>query len=69
MDLPDTLTEAQALSQLRIIQAGRNTSQQSGRQIPYEELYRGSNAVMETPVERIQRAADEDPLQAEGAAN
>lgn len=59
MNLPSTLTEALAASQLRVRVLTGSRSQTS-REVPYDELYRDSSSLMETPIERIQRAAEEE---------
>ena len=59
MELPPTLTEALPAGQIRLIETGSSWSQ-SGRRLPYDEVYRGFTAVIETPAEQLQRAGDED---------
>lgn len=59
MKLPKTLTEAQALGQVRVVRGNANRSQ-SARQIPYEETYRNASGLMEPPAELLQRVVDEE---------
>lgn len=54
-----TLTEVLAQNRIQ----GRlvvNTASSNARTIPYAEEYRASTGQQETPVERLQRIADED---------
>ena len=59
--LPKTLTEAQAAGGLVLISHGANVSQLSNsRFVPYAESYRQHTAIIETPIERIQQAAEDE---------
>lgn len=65
--LPKTITEAISLGGIVVLSAGANdTSADTSRTIPYSEYYVQQTGLLETPVERIQRAAeDEDRRRAE----
>jgi hypothetical protein len=55
-----TLTEAQAEAGLVVISSVVNAAHlSSSRQVPYAELYRERTGVIETPIEHIQRAAED----------
>lgn len=62
MDVPRTLTEAQnaqpviVIAQPLVVNAASNV-----RNIPYVELYSSLTGVHETPAQRLQRLAREDP--------
>jgi hypothetical protein len=63
-----TLTEALAAG--RIVEMCRleNAAHLSNaRQIPYAEIYRERSGLIETPIERIQRAAEDEAKRAEKA--
>lgn len=55
--LADTLTEAQARAGLIVVTRGSATYLSNARSVPYVDTYRQSSAVIETPAERMQRAA------------
>lgn len=56
-----TLTEAQAASGIIELSRGVNTAHLSNaREVPYAEIYRERTAIMESPIERIQRAAEDE---------
>lgn len=56
-NLPPTLTEAFALSDLRLARVSGTSADSTAREIPYRERYAVTNRVSETPVQRLQRAA------------
>jgi hypothetical protein len=59
--LPKTTTEAQAAGGVVLIAQGANATQLSNsRYIPYSEFYRERTAVIETPIERIQLASEDE---------
>lgn len=62
-EIPDTLTDAQKKSGYTIIIQSANYAESTSRIIPYSEIYSSRNSIMETPIERFQRAAEEDKLQ------
>jgi hypothetical protein len=59
--LPKTLTEAQAAGGIIVISGAINAAHLSNsRQVPYAEMYRERTGVIETPIEHIQRAAEDE---------
>ena len=60
MELPATLTEAQSRNGFLMVTLGLGSNYSSGRHIPYAERYRASTGLMETPIERLQRAAEDE---------
>jgi hypothetical protein len=67
MDLPGSLTEAQARSRTRVTIARTEASESNARAVPYADYYRDRSAVMETPTERLQRATEEQDEPAEAS--
>jgi len=56
-----TLTESQAEAVLIVVYRGTNTAHlSSAREVPYVEIYRQSTGLIETPIERIQKAAEDE---------
>lgn len=55
-----TLTEAQARSGLLVVLLDRGGTHSNFRQVPYAEEYRAATSVIESPVERIQQAAQDE---------
>lgn len=55
-----SLTELGQRSGVVRVEHAANSSTSNARQIPYAERYRQSNAVLETPAQRLQRAAIEE---------
>lgn len=55
MKLPRLMTEAVAHDPLTVTY--RDRSESSVRTLPYEELYHDRSGVIESPAERLQRAA------------
>ncbi len=55
-----TVTEAQLLSKYKIVVISNNTTASTVRTIPYAEVYSGSNRVMETPAEHMQKAGEDE---------
>jgi hypothetical protein len=56
-----TLTDAHARSRLILVSRATNlTYSSNSRNIPYVEMYRERTAVIETPAENLQKAADDD---------
>ena len=67
--MPDkTLTEALASGQVveiyRGLSAASFASFSSAREIPYAEVYRERTGIVETPIERMQRAAEDEARRA-----
>lgn len=61
-----TLTEAQAEAGVIVVYRGVNTAHlSSAREIPYAEIYQQSTGLIETPIERIQRAAEDEARRSE----
>ena len=59
--LPKTLTEAISLGGIVVLSAGGNaTSADTSRTVPYAEYYVQQTGLVETPVERILRAAEDE---------
>ncbi len=58
--LPATLTEAQLQSGVVFVLSSRESSYSSARVIPYAERYRAFNGVLETPIQHIQKAAEDE---------
>jgi hypothetical protein len=61
MTVPDTLTDAINAQPASIILIAQQLTSSSVRDVPYDELYRSSTGVRETPAQRLQRIAREDP--------
>lgn len=58
---PDmSLTEAQRRSGAVLVIERTDASHSNARNVPYAELYRLSTGVHETPIERLQRAAEDE---------
>jgi hypothetical protein len=58
-----SLTEASRRSGVvLVVEGAAGSSMSNARKVPYAELYRQSNAIRETPAQRIQRAAEEDAV-------
>jgi len=56
-----TLTEAQAAGGVVEIRGVVNAAHVSNaREIPYAEIYRERTSLLETPIQRLQRAADDE---------
>jgi hypothetical protein len=61
-----SLTEAQAAGGIVEIRPRINGAHLSNaREVPYAEIYRDSTGLIETPIERIQRAAEDETRRAE----
>lgn len=60
MKLPLTLTEAKHSSGVIIILGESDKTFSNVREIPYGDRYRSYNGVMETPIEHIQKAAQDE---------
>ncbi|HUW45641.1 MAG TPA: hypothetical protein VMW50_07570 [Dehalococcoidia bacterium] len=58
--IPKTFTEAQERSGVSVVIIGSYRTQSNSRFIPYAEIYRSRNSLMETPAEHLQKAAQED---------
>lgn len=54
-----TITEALASSPV-FFRADVPSNSANVRQIPYSEIYRGATAAIETPLDRLQRAVDDE---------
>jgi hypothetical protein len=52
-----------------VVESASGSSMSNARRIPYVEQYRQSNAVVETPAQRIQRAADEEAARAQRSSD
>ena len=59
MDLPATYTES-CKNNVVAVFVGAGKTYSNSRYIPYAERYRASVAVMETPIEHIQKAAQDE---------
>jgi hypothetical protein len=58
---PKTLTEAHAAGGIIEIYQGANATYLSNaREVPYAEIYRDRSGVIETPVQRLQRAGQDE---------
>jgi hypothetical protein len=56
-----TLTEAQAAGGIIVISSAINAAHlSSARQVPYAEMYRQRTGIIETPIEHIQRAVQDE---------
>jgi hypothetical protein len=60
MRAPATLTEAQLLSRVQLIDTGGNSTSSTSRTIPYAERYRAATGILETPAEQFQQAARDE---------
>jgi hypothetical protein len=60
MAVPRTLTEAMNAQPATIEIVGFHQTSSTVREVPYAEIYRESTGVRETPVQRLQRIADDD---------
>ncbi len=58
--LPGTLTEAQLQSGVVFALASLEGTYSSARVIPYADRYRAFNGVLETPIQHIQKAAEDE---------
>lgn len=61
-NIPKTITEAQTKSGYSFVLFNTNITQSTFRTIPYSEIYRSRNSVMETPAEYLQKAAEDEKL-------
>jgi hypothetical protein len=61
---PVNLTEAQMAQGYTIILRGAYPTESNSRTIPYIDIYQGRSGLMETPVENLQRAAEEEQMRA-----
>ena len=55
-----TLTKAQNMANIQYYVVASDNASSNSRIIPYVEIYRGSTGVMETPIEHMQRAAEDE---------
>lgn len=62
--MPKTLTDAIVMSGVVAMYVGENLS--SARTVPYAEFYRQQTGLIETPVQMIQRAADDEEKRVAG---
>lgn len=60
MDEPRSLTEANSMNGVVVVFGGSNGTRSSARTVPYAERYAGYNGVYETPVDYLQRAAEDE---------
>jgi hypothetical protein len=58
--LPTTLTEAQIQSGVVYVLSSHESSYSSARVITYAERYRAFNGILETPIQHIQKAAEDE---------
>lgn len=58
--IPKTLTEAQERSGFSLVILGGYRTQSNARFVPYAEIYRGGSSLMETPAQRLQKAAEDE---------
>lgn len=58
--IPMTVTEAQVKSGYSIFMIAAEYTQSTSRSIPYADLYRSRNSIMETPAEYIQKASEDE---------
>lgn len=59
-NIPRSLTEAQARSGYSVVVVGSYRTQSNSRVVPYAEVYRGRTSIMETPIQHLQKAAQEE---------
>ena len=64
-----TLTEALAKSGVVFVSQGVNGTESTARTVPYTEYYSEQTAQIETPVEHIQRAAEDEQRRVEAAGD
>ena len=57
--VPGTITEAESRGRVRFVLQDTATFETNLRVIPYGEIYRNSSAVMETPLEHLLRALED----------
>lgn len=60
ISIKNTLTTALLQSGVNVISQLSNASYSNARYVPYVERYQASNAIMEEPIEVIQRAAEDE---------
>lgn len=58
-ELPALLTEAAAMNPI-VVMLGFNGTLTNARTVPYAERYQGFTGLWETPVEHLQRAAEDE---------
>ena len=58
--IPKTLTEAQERSGFSVVIIGGYRTQSNSRFVPCAEVYRGRSSLIETPLQHLQKAAEED---------
>lgn len=58
--MPNTLTEALARNRDWVVRLNAESTESSARVIPYAEIYRGSTGTMETPIEHMQQAGQDE---------
>lgn len=58
--IPITITEAQIQTRIFAVSATSDYTESSARTIPYFDLYRSRNSIMETPAQQIQKAAEDE---------
>ncbi len=56
--IPATLTDARLISKVHVVVAGADRNESNVRTVPYVDIYRQRNSVMETPESRLSRAAE-----------
>ena len=55
-----SFTEAAARSGVVVTMLGLDNSHSNARHVPYAELYQGQSGLIETPIEHLQRAAEDE---------
>ena len=63
-----TLTEAASRGQLLSISEFEEVKSNNSRVVPYRDSYRDRTALMETPIEYLQRAAEDDEKRRAGSS-
>ena len=64
-NIPLTITEAQAQVRVYMVSVTTDYTQSSSRNMPYIDLYRSRNSIMETPAQQVQRAAEDEKARAQ----
>lgn len=57
---PTTLTEAADQGRMLVVFQSEGVGSNTSRVVPYRDSYRDRTALMETPIEYLQRAAEDD---------
>ena len=65
-DLSHTLTEAQSRSGLYVLLLDGSRTSTNARHIPYAEEYRAATGIIQSPIDRLQQAAEDEKERHQG---